>query len=248
MTGFLEAVSEPKRLILAWQSSDLSGSNRYRFAVGQIDPGLECTFRYFEAGEEFERHNQGNAFSKMEDLGYLGYPAFDRSRLIHSTGVMEALMRRLPPRSRSDFAAYAARFLLPVDRSLTDVTLLGRTEATLPSDGFSVVDPLDPDLDRCDLLLEVAGFRHYASKVAVREGQIVEVLADPGNEHDPDAVEFRVNGSKFGNVNRLQAATFRRWLTDAHVDGRVERLNGTTERPRAYVFVRVTPKLGRIAA
>lgn len=247
MTEYLETISEPCRLILAWQSSDLRGENRYRYAVGQVEP-TSGTFRYFQPGVEFEVHNQGKPHEEMAALGYRGYPAFDPSRQLHDTGVMEALMRRLPPRTRSDFDAYAARFLLPPNSRLSDATLLGRTEATLPSDGFSVVDPLDPSLERCDLLLEVAGFRHYAAKVDVRVGQPVAVVADPANAYDANAVEFTVDGGKFGNVNRLQAATFRRWLVIAEVGARIERLNGTPERPRAFVRVKVRPKAGAFAA
>lgn len=248
MSELLESIAEPQRLFLAWQSSDLHGANRYRYAVGVIERMPETTFRYFEPGSEFEQHNQGRSYSELEALGYTGYPAFDRSRLIHLSGVMDALMRRLPPRSRKDFTEYAARFLLPAGEPISDAALLGRTEATLPSDGFSVVDPLNPDATRCDLLLEVAGYRYYAGKVEIASGQAIEVVADCSNKHDPNAVEFRVGGRKFGNVNRLQAQTFRRWLEEARVDGHVERINGTPERPRAFVFIRVKPKEGRLAA
>lgn len=247
MTDYLKTICEPKRLILAWQSSDLRGDNRYRYAVGQVEP-MEATFRYFQPGAEFERYNQGRGYAEMEALGYRGYPAFDRARLVHATGVIEALMRRLPPRSRSDFDAYAARFLLPPDRALSDVALLGRTEATLPSDGFSLVDPLDPSTVRCDLLLEVAGYRHYSTKVDLRIDMSVQVLADPANPYDPNAVEFRAGGVKFGNVNRLQAATFRHWLSVADVEGKVERLNGTPDRQRAFVLISVRPRASAVAA
>lgn len=247
MTEFLETICEPRQLILAWQSSDLRGANRYRYAVGTIDPS-DATFRYFSPGNEFAEHNQGRNFDEMFGLGYLGYPAFDLRQTVHRTGVMDALMRRLPPRTRSDFAAYCARFLLPPSRKLSDLTLLGRTEATLPSDGFSVVDPLDPSVERCDLLLEVAGFRHYAGKVSVSPGTPAGIMADPMNQFDRNAVEFVVNGQKFGNVNRLQAATFRHWLESAEVAGCVERLNGTVERPRAFVRVTVRPKVRALAA
>lgn len=247
MTEFLDQICEPKGLIVAWQSSDLRGENRYRYAIGVVEPS-DATFRYFRPGPEFSEHNQGRDYSEMEALGYRGYPAFDRSQELHTTGVMEALMRRLPPRTRSDFDAYAARFLLPPSRTLSDVTLLGRTEATLPSDGFSVVDPLDPTIDHCDLLLEVAGFRHYADKVSLTGGQSIGVLADPGNPFDRNAVEFRAGTAKFGNVNRLQAATFRHWLDVADVHARVERLNGTPERPRVFVLVTVRPRVDALAA
>ena len=109
-------------------------------------------------------------------------------------------------------------------------------------------DPLNPETTRCGLLLEVAGYRYYAAELEIAAGQVIEVVADRSNKYDPNAVEFRVGGRKFGNVNRLQAQTFRRWLEEAQVDGRVQRINGTPERPRAFVFIRVKLREDRLAA
>lgn len=246
---WIEAVCEPRRLLLAWQSADLRPESRYRWAIGVVEPrDQELTFRYFDPGDEFRQHNQGKPFNELGRLGYAGYPAFDKAKPVHAEGVKAALLRRIPPRSRSDFAEYAARFLLRDPSGLSDMVLLGRTEATLPSDGFSLIDPLDSSVSRCDLLLEVAGFRHYATKVDLSKGMSVEIAADPISQWDSNAVEFRVGGIKFGNVNRLQAEAFRGWLKTARVDAWLERLNGSAERPRAFVFVRITPKLSQLAA
>jgi hypothetical protein len=157
-------------------------------------------------------------------------------------------MRRLPPRSRTDFAEYAERFLLKPSPDLSDFTLLGRTEATLPSDGFSLVDPLDGQALRCDVMLEVAGFRYYAARHQLRVGDLVEVVADPDNMFDQNAVDFRVGGSKIGNVNRLQTEAFLSWTQRAIIEAWVERLNGSVDRPRAFIFVKVTPRSAKLAA
>jgi len=104
----------------------------------------------------------------------------------------------LPPRSRSDFEEYKRQFRLPPDLHLSDFALLGKTEAKLPSDGFSVVDPLDPDTDQCDLMLEVAGYRYYAENVQVALDEPVSIQAEPGNKFDPDAVMVCTGGKKIG--------------------------------------------------
>lgn len=246
---WIEAVCEPQSLLLAWQSADLRPESRYRWAVGEVrrhHAGL--SFRYFDRGQEFREHNQGKDFAELRELGYSGYPAFHSSKEIHLQGVESALLRRLPPRNRSDFGEYIERFLLRPTICFSDLALLGRTEATLPSDGFSLIDPLDSSKSRCDLLLEVAGFRYYSKSVALSKSMPVEIVADPTNLFDSNAVEFRVAGQKFGNVNRLQAEAFGQWLRNAHVEGWLERLNGSTERPRAFVFVRVTPRKSQLAA
>jgi len=221
-----------------------------RWAVGLIRPhGDDFKLRYFEPGAEFEKLNSRKSFDKLRELGYVGYPAFSPQMSVHLEGVRLALMRRLPPRHRSDFADYMKQFRLKSDATLTDIALLARTEAKLPSDGFSLVDPLDPNVSRCDLLIEVAGYRHYPN--THREfgvGAQVEVLSEPDNEYDPDAVQVRISGEKIGNVNRLQAKTFLHWLRTCKVEATLERLNGTADRPRAYIFVRVLPSEVRQAA
>lgn len=242
MANWIQRVSEPKKLFLAWQASDHL-SERFRWAVGELEATEGVwTLRYFEDGAEFERVNQGRPFSEALALGYQGYPAFPLKRRFHESGVAEAFMRRLPPRNRPDFQEYTQQFRLAPELELSDFSLLGQTEAKLPSDGFSVVDPLDPDADQCDLMLEVAGYRYYNQMHTTKIGQRVEVAPEPDNAKDPNAVQFCVDGRKIGNVNRLQALTFLRWLSKRRVSGVIERLNGKAGRPRAFVFVRICSK------
>ena len=75
----------------------------------------------------------------------------------------------------------------------------------------------------------------------VSVGVSVEIMPEPENEFDHDAVMVCVAGEKVGNVNRLQAPTFLRWLNTCNVEASLERLNGSPDRPRAYVFIRVSP-------
>jgi hypothetical protein len=243
MTHWIEAMCEPTQLILAWQPSDLDAALRWRWAVGlltPVDDGIEL--RYFEPGAEFESYNSGKRFEDLLALGYVGYPAFSMTTPVHREGVKQALMRRFPPRSRSDFGGYAAQFRLRDTDELSDFALLARTEAKVPSDGFSVVDTLDPMAQRCDLLVEIAGYRHYMKDIApIQLGDEVQIVAEPENEHDGNAVATLVDGTKIGNINRLQAATFLAWLKKHEVHAVVERINGTAERPRVFLFVRVRP-------
>jgi hypothetical protein len=239
--NWIERVAEPRRLFLAWQAPDHM-NERYRWAVGILEPaGNDCTLRYLYSGAEFERRNPGRTFDELLGLGYQGYPAFPLRREMHVGGVLSAFMRRLPPRTRSDFEEYKRQFRLAPHLSLTDFALLGQTEAKLPSDGFSVVDPLDGAIDRCDLMLEAAGYRHYAASAQLAVGDLLTILAEPENEHDPNAVVIRAANQTIGYINRLQTGAFQRWLAERDVSGIVERLNGRPERPRAFAFVRVRP-------
>lgn len=248
MENWIERVAEPRTLFLAWQAPD-NKNNRFRWAVGVLErAGDDCTLRYLYSGAEFERRNQGRPFDQLIGLGYQGYPAFPLRKEMHVGGVLSAFMRRLPPRTRPDFEEYKRQFRLPPDLRLSDFALLAQTEAKLPSDGFSVVDPLAGEIERCDLMLEVAGYRYYAPKVQLAVGDLLTIRAEPGNEHDPDAVVIRAADQTVGYINRLQAGAFKQWLAERQVSGLIERLNGRLEKPRAFAFVRVRPVPPKVAS
>ena len=161
--NWIEHICEPRRLILAWQAPDDTGV-RYRWAVGELTPhDGAMNLRYF-SGDEFSQLNQGKTVEDLTALGYRGYPGFRTRDAVHSNGVLEAFMRRLTPSSRSDFAEYRRHFRLKPETKLSDFAMLGYTEGKLPSDGFSVVNPLECDDDRFELLLEVAGHRYHAKR------------------------------------------------------------------------------------
>lgn len=250
MEHWLEEVCEPKMLILAWQAPDHTNV-RFRWAVGEVAPrGDGFVLRYFTPGTEFEKHNGGRTFEQIVALGYVGYAAFSTKIREHTSGVIEAFNRRLPPRGRSDFAEYIRHFRLKESRGLSNFALLGKTEAILPSDGFALVDPLDGTTPSCDLLSEVAGFRYYSKDVGhlVRVGAEVDISAEPDNEHDANAVRFSIQGETIGYVNRLQTSAFKVWLETANIKAIVERINGKPDRPRVFLFVRVRPGGTKIAA
>lgn len=238
--NWIEHVCEPRRLLLAWQAPD-HFEDRFRWAVGELAPTSDgFSFRYFGDGEEFQLFNR-RGYEQLVDLGFKGYPAF---RLMDKPSFLKNLdpfLRRLPPRSRSDFPEYRKNFKLAPEAEISDFALLGLTEAKLPSDGFSLVDTLSPAAPRCELFLEVAGYRYYAENAPLPAalGESAEFLHEPLNEHDPNAVMVKVRGTKIGYVNRLQAGTFLKWMSARRVSAVVERLNGDRTRPRVYLFIEV---------
>jgi hypothetical protein len=250
MGNWIERVAEPRKLFLAWQAPDHL-RNRFRWAVGVLErDGDACALRYLHNAAEFEALNDGRSYRELMELGYQGYPGFNPKREVHREGVLAALMRRLPPRNRPDFLEYKQQFRLAPDLDVSDFALLGHTEAKLPNDGFSVVDPLDAEIDWCDLMLEVAGFRYYTDQQlpGLEIGAPVEIKPEPDNPKDRHAVRVCVGGCTIGYINRLQTRTFLRWLSHRRVTGMVERLNGRAERPRAFIFVRVRPVQAHAAA
>jgi hypothetical protein len=250
LENWIERVTEPRRLFLAWQPSNLD-ADRFRWVVGILEPrGSDGVLRYVESGQEFSALNSGRSFEQLAALGYQGYPAFNPRRAIHEDGVVATFMRRLPPRSREDFFEYTRQFRLKPNAEVSDFALLAVTEAKLPNDGFSLVDPLDPASDWCDLMLEIAGYRHYAPKLLspISVGDSVSLMPEPSNKFDPSAVKICRDNLTIGYVNRLQADTFRCWLANHRLSATIERLNGRPDRPRAFVFVRVRPRRASAAA
>jgi len=240
VANWIERVCEPGSLFLAWQAPEHLGQ-RFRWAVAVLGSyGTQIGLRYLRPGQEFEAANQGRTFDEIAFLGYQGYPAFSLNKELHTEGVLSAFMRRLPPRTRPDFEAFKRQFRLSELLHISDLALLATTEAKLPNDGFSLVDPLDAALSGCDLMLEIAGYRYYADKGRqLQEGDPVRLEAEPMNLKDPNAVVVRSSGECIGYINRLQAATFQHWLRERDVTAVIERLNGRPDRPRAFIFVRV---------
>ena len=245
MSGaFIRHIAAPSLLILAWQAPD-EYQDRTRFAVGELTvrDGIVC-LRYFGDDDEFIALNPDKSYEQLKSYGYAGYPGFSIDKTQHTVGVIEAFMRRLPPRSRADFANYMRHLRVAADADLTDFALLGLSEAQLPSDGFSLVDPLSVDDKPRELICEVAGYRYYALKPDFESpvvGEQIEILPEPDNTFDPNAVACLYRGSKIGNINRLQAATYGVWAKHGRLNAVVDRLNGSEQRPRLFLFVEVAP-------
>lgn len=242
MEHWIEHPLEPQELILAWQAP-AEISDRVRWAVGRLwIDASGPVFDYFD-DEEFALNNLGRTRAQLQQAGYAGYPAFDfkkRPSGGYREHALEAFLRRLPPPTRSDFGQYLAYFKLRPDMGMSPMSLLAATEARLPSDGFSLIDPLKPE-DRCvDLVFEIAGFRHEDRSLAkIAVGDVMTLRPDPDNYHDPAAVCVLVGETVIGYVNRLQAKTVSAWLQTRATQGWIARLNGRPTAPRAFGFLQV---------
>jgi hypothetical protein len=248
---WIEHPSEPTELVLAWQAPD-SIPERTRWAVGCLQKTLDgACFRYFDDAE-FAALNGNRSREALKAYGYSGYPAFDIAKQPQNgftDGVLDAFARRLPPPSRPDFRRFLEHFRFKGDASLSIMELLALTEAKLPSDGFSLIDRLDPEADCVEVLFEIAGHRHNAEpRDRLVVGQPLTLIADPTNLHDPNAVRFEAGGALIGHVNRLQAEAVGSWLREREVSAWLTRLNGKPDAPRAFAFVQVRPRAKAIAA
>jgi hypothetical protein len=233
--NFIEHVLEPKRLLLVWQGPEGS-SRRTRYSVAEfIRQGDDkVRFQYLVDTADFK-----NACGE----GFVNFPAFRKVDQTYDLGVVDTFIRRLPPPTRGDYAQYLEQFRLRPDTKISEFALLAYTGAKLPSDGFSVIIPLDDAARTGELMIEVAGFRH-AAKVpleTLHPGEVVQFTPEPDNAHDPNALAVLVHGQKIGYVPRQQARALRALYDAGSLSAQIERLNGNSERPLVYLFAALRP-------
>lgn len=232
--NLLQHIVEPERLLLTWQPQDEQAPVRTRRIVGEVnmESNGQSVFRYLRGTEDF---------NAAQEAGFEGFPAFPEDTVETRQGVIESLMRRLPPRNREDFSEYLTQHRLPFPWRYSDSALLGYTGARLPSDGFALV-PIFPENNvPCDYLMEIAGLRHVIGGdiTSIHDGDPVTFEVDSGNPIDQDALAVVHYGRRIGYVNRAFKNTFHRWLEAHTIKAVVERQNGKPERPLVYIRVSV---------
>ena len=252
MERWIEHVVEPERLILAWRPPEVvpdrthCADNELRRTAG----GAE--FRYYD-DHHLREANRGKGAAALHGAGFRGYPAFNWDPAVpehaFTDGALDAFLRRLPPTRRSDFPAYLERFRLRPPGSLRPLALLAATGATLPGDGFSLVDPLDGNVDRQDVLLEVAGHRHHAPNLTkpLAVGARVTLRREDHPE-DPSAVRIESDGETLGYVSRFQSRAVSRWVERDVAEAFLSRVNGSASQPRAQILVTVRDRALQPAA
>ncbi len=251
MDHWIDHPSDPSELILAWREPD-EVEDLTRWAVGLLrktDDG--ACFRYFD-DEEFAELNGGRPRSILRSYGYAGYPAFDISKQPpggFTENVLAAFARRLPQPTRPDFKLILEHYSVRIDAPMSIMSLLALTEAKLPSDGFSLIDRLDPSASCLEVVFEIAGHRHNAAfRDRLMLGQPLDLVPDPTNAYDVHAVRVEASGELIGHINRLQAEAVGQWLQYRDVSAWLVRLNGKPNHPRAFAFVSVRPQSRSVAA
>src|SRR5437879_2933750 len=101
--NYIRHVVEFDKLNLVWQSDN--DPNHLRYIVAELTrQGNNVQLKYLKSTQDFET---------ALGFGFKGYPAFNTEKADHSSGVLEAFKRRLPPRTRGDFGKYLEMFRLP---------------------------------------------------------------------------------------------------------------------------------------
>lgn len=222
----------PNRLLLVWQARDNTARSRHVVAE-VVDIGGSVSLNYLFESEDFKR---------ARARGFDGHPAFRISQQTHTNSVLEAFMRRLPPRSRGDFGRYLQLHCLSNEQALSDFQLLAYTGAKLINDGFELVCLFEQMPLPFEFTLEVAGYRHHGD-IAQAQGLIgkrVTFLPEPENRQDSHAIAIYDDQDRIGYVDRIRASLIQRLVTaDASINATVTRVNGQPDRPLVYLFVQV---------
>lgn len=227
---FIEHIIEPTKLLLAWQSAD--EEYRTRYIVAELNRiGNEVTLTYLVNTDDFR---------KAQNKGFSSYPAFQDIYITHHN-VLDAFMRRLPPRSRGDFAQYLEGLRLKPETLISDFALLGYSGAKLLSDGFSLINPFNAVSEPCELLLEVAGFRHIQKKHdEIKINDIATFTKEFNDSTQEEAIHILVNEKHIGYVNRGLLPTFSEWMDSGKIIGAwIEKINGTPGKPAVYLYVKI---------
>lgn len=232
---YIQYICEPEKLLLCWQAPN----DGARYVVAEIYRNLDnkYTFKYMKDTEDFK---------EAQKLGFTMHPAFNSNKEIHNSGILEAFVGRLPPRSRTDFKDYLRNFKISESASISDFALLGYTGAKLPSDGFSIINPFENTCVPSEYLIEIVGTRHMKDidLKAVQIGDLVEFIKEPNNPYDKQAIYVISKGQKLGYISRWQTQAFHKWLKDDNISilSTIGRLNGTIKHPVVYIILRISKK------
>jgi len=231
---FIEHIIEPAKLLLTWQSPD--EKHRTRYIVAELNRvGNEISLSYLPETKDFV---------SAQEWGFEAYPAFQDIGMIHHN-VLDAFMRRLPPRARGDFSQYLEGLRLKPDVQISDFALLGYSGAKLLSDGFSIIHPFNDVSGSCEMLLEASGYRHIhnGNNFTIQMNDPASFSIEMNDAIQEEAIRIDVDGKRIGYVNRGLIPTYTDWIKNGRIAGAwIDKINGTPGKPAVYLYVQVSSK------
>lgn len=224
-------IFEPERLLLAWHSPTGDGTRR---VVGELfRKGSDTYFRYLSGTSDFD--------SACND-GFSQFPAFDIQKFGSNAVYLSAIdvfIKRLPPRKRADFKDYLQQYNLPASFSSSDFALLAYTGAKLASDTFELYPDLSNAVAPIDVVIDIAGARHYVSDPgSLPEGDAIELKCDDENPHDKNAVQILHNGAPIGYVGRVYAAGVRALMKSGEISASILKVSTFKEKLRVLALLK----------
>jgi len=233
MSHFIDHIIEPDFLWLSWQAPAAQPDRMRRFVGKLIRRGDNADLVYLRDSEDFRI---------ARERGFKEYPGLSTDVYQHP-GVLPTFMKRLPPRTRTDFGRYLESIRIQPDARISDFALLGYSGAILPDDEFTLIHPFDTAIPPFEMLIPVQGYRYYQNNLpcsSVSPDMEAEFRPEPHNPHDPLAIQVYIKNALCGYVSRGLARQFIEWLAKGyHLSAVVERSNGSSDRPMMFLFVTV---------
>jgi hypothetical protein len=224
---------EPSKLLITWQSADKE--HRTCYIIGELTrtPDNHVSLTYLVNSTDFKN---------AKTYGFEPYAAFPNIHETHHQGVLEAFMRRLPPKSRADYGQYLEGFRIKADSTLSDFALLGYTGAKLPSDGFAIINPFDNINTPFDCLIEVAGYRYNQMDDVPMKHDITFKIGHY-SETNELMIEIFLDDHRIGYITRALIEPFQQWINDKRIENAwIEKKNGTSLQPVIYFYLNIAKK------
>lgn len=181
-----------KFLFLIWKDP----ITRRNFIVGKLCKNDKFTFEYC------------NEYEKAEKYGWSKLEAFPEIRTYESETIFPVFASRLPDRKRKDIDKILDKYGLSM---FDEFELLRKSEARLPIDTYSFIDPIFPEDETVSLEFFVMGIRYNTPckgeecsllpNIEVGDELIFE--KEPNNKEDSNAICIKtMDGSILGYVPR----------------------------------------------
>lgn len=166
-----------KFLYLIWKDPQ----SRRNFTIGKLCQSEKYTFEYCED------------FGIAENYGWTKFEVFPEEKVYESDILFPVFASRLPDRKRRDIDKILEKYGLS---EFDEFELLRKSEARLPIDTYSFIDPIFPDDETVERDFFVMGIRHHAPcngedcalLPELKCGDELAFKKEPENEHDSNAI------------------------------------------------------------
>lgn len=179
-------------LYLIWKDPQ----TRANFTIGKLYRGEKYTFEYF------------GDVGKAENRGWTKFEVFPEEKTYESEVLFPVFASRLPDKKRRDINKILEKYNLS---EYDEFELLRKSEARLPIDTYSFIDPIFPEEETVQRDFFVMGVRHQTPcdgkdcgllpKVDI--GDELNFETEPENSYDANAIKVKTRtGEVLGYVPR----------------------------------------------
>lgn len=237
----IEHLMQPEKLLITWQAIDPSNNQcaGKRFVVGEVRAeNGDWVLGYYDNDDTAEA---------QRDFLFKGLTAFPyEASKTYTSNVENVLSKRIASPRRADYADYLRSYRIPPEMadSLSTMQVLAYTGGELTGDGFVFFPDLENMQPPFDLVMVIAGFRHWEG---MNIGPIMELMdkevrfvPEPDNEKDPFAIEVFAGDTKLGYLPRGYNQYFVNHALDSYnITACITKINGTIERPKISILAEI---------